>query len=114
MVWCLAAGVSALRVARERAPDPMPVLQAEFEVFAPYLPARGDIGYLEQREGGDEAVRTYYAAQYALVPRVILSRVGPEFLIVPRGAAQEDDERLQGFHELKIFASGHRLFRRLP
>ena len=89
-------------------------LDAEFRAFAPYLPANGDIGYLEDRTGSNDAQREYYAAQYALAPRVILSRVDGNYVIVPKDAAQTDDERLIGFRPVRSFAGGHRLFVRVP
>lgn len=90
-------------------------LEDEFLPFVPFLPPRGEIGYLEKRNGTDEDVRRYYAAQYALVPRVVLSRTGPEFLIVPKETELPGgDERLAGFVPMRTFPTGHRLFRRVP
>lgn len=90
-------------------------LEAEFGLFARELPPTGEIGYLEAYDGGsEEAVRVHYAAQYALVPRVVIGRVGPEFLIVARGTAGPDgDPRLDGYFRVATFPSGHRLFRKL-
>ena len=114
LAWCVVASSMSLRVAAARDVDPMSRLEAEFLPFAAYLPATGDIGYLEQRDGSAEAIRTYYAAQYALVPRVVVPRVGPEFLIVAAGTEQPRDERLQGYRQVRAFPSGHRLFVRVP
>ena len=114
LAWSLVAATGAFRAALARSDDPGIQLDAEFSAFAPYIPPTADVGFLEDRSGVDAALRDYYAAQYALVPRVILSRVGPDYLIVPEGAAQSDaDERLAGFHELRAFPGGHRLFVRL-
>jgi len=115
LAWCVVAAVASLRFALDRADDPGARLDAEFRVFAPYIPVTADVGFLEYRGGGNDETRAYYAAQYALAPRVVLSRVGPEYLIVPNGAAQgEADERLAGFRAVHAFPSGHRLFVRLP
>ena len=115
LAWCLVAAVSALLSSIARSPDPMSRLQAEFQVFAWELPATGEVGYLEPHGASNEdAVRMHYAAQYALAPRVVVGRVGPEFLIVARGMAlPEGDERLAGYYPVATFPSGHRLFRRL-
>lgn len=116
LAWCLLAAVSALRDARAHEPDPIADLDEEFRSFAWALPARGVIGYLDRHEdaGSEEAVRMWYAAQYALAPRVIEGRVGPELLIVARGAARPgEDPRLAGYFEVWSTPGGHRLFRRL-
>jgi hypothetical protein len=111
--WCLVAAVSALRLSLNRTADPMATLEAEFKPFLFELPPFATVGYLEQRDGGEDAVRMYYAAQYALVPRIVVGRVGPEFMIVARGTAQPDDPRLAGFYPVAQLANGHRLLRRL-
>ena len=93
----------------------MAVLEAEFLPFVVELPPRGEIGFLEPYDSSnDDTVRMHYAAQYALAPRVVVGRIGPEFLIVARGMANPDgDPRLMGYHLAASFPSGHRLFRRL-
>ena len=114
LVWCLAAAVSALLMAARQRRDPMPDLEASFAPFALELPAAGVIGYLEAAAGGEEAERMYYAAQYTLVPRVIVARTGPEFLIVARGTEREgSDPRLEGYFPVRQLPNGHRLFWRL-
>jgi hypothetical protein len=116
LAWCLALGVSALVDARQRPADTMARLDAEFRDFAAYLPASGTVGYLDPVGGwGEEAVKTHYAAQYALAPRVVVTRLDQQFLIVAAGAADPaGDPRLNGFVEAARFPSGHRLFRRFP
>jgi hypothetical protein len=117
LAWCLISAVAALRAAIERAPDPMETLESEFLLFLPDLPARGEIGYLEAYPGsGDEnSVRMHYAAQYALTPRVVVGRTGPDFLIVPRGSEQPGgDPRLVHYRRVVSYPNGHRLFRRFP
>jgi hypothetical protein len=114
--WCFFAAGSALQRSLARAPDPMATLEAEFLPFVVELPATGEIGYLEPYSGStEETVRMHYAAQYALTPRVVSARTGPEFLIVARGMARPDgDPRLDGYDLAASFPSGHRLFRRVP
>ncbi|MGE0444654.1 MAG: hypothetical protein AB7P99_05455 [Vicinamibacterales bacterium] len=116
LAWCLVLAVSALLDARQRPTDPMARLDAEFRGFAPYLPPSGTVGYLDPVGGWmEDAVRTHYAAQYALAPRIIVTRLDQQFLIVAAGAADPaGDPRLDGFVEAARFASGHRLFRRFP
>ena len=115
LAWCVVAAVASLRFALDRAEDPGARLDAEYRAFAPYIPITADVGFLEYRDGSNEGTRAYQAAQYALAPRVVLSRVGPEYLIAPNGAAQgETDERLRGFRPVHEFPSGHRLFVRVP
>lgn len=91
-------------------------LEREFRVLIPDLPSSGDIGYLERyEEGGSvEAVRTHYAAQYALAPRIIVARTGSEFVIVADGTERPGgDPRLRGYFQVARTPAGHRVFRRL-
>ena len=115
LAWCLVAAVAAFADVRSRALDPVQELDAVFQSFAPELPLRGDIGFLESYEGGtDDAVRRHYVAQYALIPRMVVGRLGPEFLIVSPGHARPDgDPRLDGFYRVAEFPGGHVLYRRL-
>lgn len=113
LAWCVVAALSAFRLLRP--PDPIADLDAEFSALAEYLPPRGLVGFLDRyADGGtDDAARTWFTAQYALAPRVVVSRVGPEFLIVARGAAQPGgDPRLDGYTHIETVAGGHRLYRR--
>ena len=113
MAWCLVAAFSAFQFSR--APDPTDDLDAEFSALAEHLPPRGLVGFLDRyADGGtDDAARTWFVAQYALAPRVVVSRVGPEFLIVASGAAKPGgDPRLDGYIHIETVAGGHRLYRR--
>ena len=115
LAWCVIAALAGMLEARDQPADAMPELDAQFRAFAAQLPARGTVGFLEplQNAGTPEAVQVYYAAQFALVPRVVVARVGPPFLIVPRGAARgDDDPRLAGYFRIASSRGGHRLFRR--
>ena len=116
LAWSLVASASALRTVLLVPPDPMQQLEAEFLELASRLPPAGDIGYLDRYENaGDEAVvRAHYAAQYALAPRVLLTRTGPEFLIVAHDTERPGgDSRLAGYFLVTTTPAGHRLFRRL-
>ena len=116
LVWCLLAATASLREGLARDPDPMAGLEAEFRALVFDLPARGTIGYLEgYADGGtDAAVRMHYAAQYALAPRVIVGRIGPEFLIVARGTPRPGgDPRLDGYYHVATSPNEHRVYRRL-
>lgn len=116
LVWCLLAATSALREGLARDADPIAGLDQEFRALEFDLPARGIVGYLEAYEdaGTDAAVRIYHAAQYALAPRVVVGRVGPEFLIVARGTARPGgDQRLDGYYHVATFPNEHRVYRRL-
>lgn len=116
VAWALIASFGALRGAWAQPPDAMARLQAEFSQLARDLPPRGEVGYLERFEdaGAEDAVRAHYAAQYALVPRVVVSRIGLEFLVVAEGAARPGgDPRLDGYFLVSVTPEGHRVFRRL-
>ena len=116
MLWALVAAGAAVRAALAMPTDPMGQLEAEFLALASYLPARGEVGYLEAFEdaGGDRAVRSHYAAQYALVPRVVVAGVGREFVIVARDTTRPGgDPRLDGYFLVTRDASGHSVYRRL-
>jgi len=116
LAWSLLAAVSTVRDGLTRGPDPIAELEPEFLALVFDLPASGLVGYLEAYSdaGADAAVRMYFAAQYALAPRVVVARVGPEFLIVAQGTERPSgDSRLDGYHQVAAFPSGHRVYRRL-
>ena len=115
LAWSLVAGASAVRAALVQPPDPTKRLEAEFLELVPRLPPSGEVGYLDryQNAGDDDALRARYAAQYAFAPRVLLSRVGPEFLIVANDTERPGgDARLEGYFLVAATPAGHRLFRR--
>lgn len=115
VAWALLASASAVRAALSIPPDPMGQLESEFRALIADLPPRGQIGYLERYEGGGsvEAVRQHYAAQYALAPRVVVARTGPEFVIVASGTERPGgDPRLKGYVQVARSPAGHRVFRR--
>ena len=116
LVWSLLAAISTVRDGLARDADPVAALDSEFRALVFDLPASGLVGYLEAHSdaGSDAAVRMYFVAQYALVPRVVVGRAGPEFLIVARGTDRPGgDSRLDGYHQVASSPSGHRVYRRL-
>jgi hypothetical protein len=116
VAWSLVAVFGALRGARAQPLDPMERLEAEFSKLAKDLPPAGQVGYLERYEdaGAEDAVRAHYAAQYALVPRVVVSRVGHEFMIVAHGMPRPGhDPRLDGYFLVSVTPEDHRVYRRL-
>ncbi len=115
VTWSLLAAGAALRAARALPTDPMAQLESEFRELAIDLPPLGEVGYLERYEDGGavEAVRTHYAAQYALAPRVIRARTGQEFVVVALGTERPGgDPRLRGYVQVARTSAGHRVFRR--
>ena len=116
MAWCIVMAITTIQAALDRSRDPMADLDASFRPFAAYLPASGTIGYLDPYQGwSEEAVRTHYAAQYALAPRIVATRLDQRFLIVANGAAMPGgDARLDDFVEVARSPAGHRVFRRFP
>ena len=115
VMWSLLAAGSAVREARALPPDPMARLEAEFRVLATDLPPYGEVGYLEPyKDGGSvDAVRTHYAAQYALAPRIVVGRTGQEFVIAAEGTDRPGgDPRLNGYVGVARTSAGHRVFRR--
>jgi hypothetical protein len=116
VTWAVIAAAGAVRGARAQPPDPIERLEAEFTQLAKDLPPSGEVGYLERYvdAGADDAVRAHYAAQYALAPRVVLSRVGLEFMIVAEGTTHPGrDPRLDGYFLVSATPEGHRVYRRL-
>jgi hypothetical protein len=114
--WALVASIGAVRGARAQPLDPMKRLEAEFRPLAKDLPPAGEVGFLDRYvdAGAEDAQRVHFAAQYALVPRVVLARVGLEFMIVAQGAAQPDyDPRLDGYYLVSTTPEDHRVYRRL-
>ena len=114
--WSLLAAMSTVREGLARDPDPIAELEAEFLALVFDLPPSGVIGYLERYSDSstDDAIRMYFAAQYALVPRVVVGRVGPEFLIAARETERPGgDPRLDGYQLVTAFPAGHRVYRRL-
>ena len=116
LAWCLVAALAALRVTRAYSVDPVPQLDAEFRTFLFDIPAEGTIGYLEPASGfTDDSVREHFAAQYSLAPRLVVTNINNEFLIVAHNAERpQGDPRLEGFIPIASSPSGHRLFRRFP
>jgi hypothetical protein len=116
--WCAVSSYTGFQTAIGRETDPIGGLEAEFRWFAPFLPSYALVGYLEPYDGSGgslEAVRMHYAAQYALSPRVVVARVGAEYLIVARGTARPGgDPRLMPFSRVTSFPTGHTLYRRTP
>ena len=115
MAWCLAAAVYNVRTAWNPR-HPIADLEAQFSALIPHLPTRGEVGFLEHHDapGTADAARTWYTAQYALSPRLVVSRLGPEFLIVAAGTAHPDgDRRLEGYVHIHTVPGRHQLYRRL-
>ena len=114
--WALVAAIGAVRGAWAQPLDLMERLEAEFRQLAKDLPPAGEVGFLDRYAdgGAEDAQRMHFAAQYALVPRVVLARVGFEFMIVAQGAAQPDhDPRLEGYYLVSTTPEDHRVYRRL-
>ena len=116
LAWSLVAALAALQAARVRPHDRMTEQDAEFQAFEFHLPPAGAISYLEPFNGlNDDGVRALLAAQYSLAPRVIVTTLDREFLIVTDGAERPGgDSRLEPFVPVVRLPSGHRLFRRFP
>jgi hypothetical protein len=115
LIWCLVAAFSTLRYA-ESPSHPVADLDAEFRSLVEHLPSRGVIGFLDPHEDATEidGGLTWFIAQYALAPRVVVSRVGPEFVIVARGTARPGgDSRLDGYAHVTSVDGDHRLYRRV-
>jgi len=116
MIWCIAA--AAMNVAFVPTPrHAIADLEAEFAALIPHLPPRGEVAFLEHHHapGSEDAVRTWYTAQYALSPRIVVARLGPEFLIAARGTVHPDgDARLEGYVRIHTGPGGHDIYRRAP
>jgi hypothetical protein len=116
LAWCVAASTASARRPHSSGVSPVGALEAEFAALLPSLPERGEVGFLDRYidAGTEDAVRAWFTAQYALAPRVVVSRTGPEFLIVANGAAHPDgDPRLEGYALVESVPGGHRLFQRV-
>jgi hypothetical protein len=90
-------------------------LEADLRPLARVLPRDGRVGYLEHatRPADPDVVRTFFVAQYALAPRVLVRNLEEEFLVVVRDhAAAGHDERLDNFVIFRHVRGGHRVFRR--
>ena len=109
--WCLVSGAASLRAAFGGGDDERARLDMEFYALAPQLPPRGTIGYVHPPGAADST--TIHSAQYALVPRVLTSATGNEFVIVPRGAVSSSvDSTLPHYAPVGPPAGGHRVYRR--
>lgn len=116
MAWALVNAASGWQAAVARPVDPLAELDRVFGSLAMYLPPLGTVSYLEPDDDDrpGDPVQLHYAAQYALVPRVVQARPGAEFIVVPRGTVRPDaDSRLTGFYPVVTLPSGDRLYRRL-
>ena len=115
LLWAVVSAAATLRTAAMQTTNPVTSLEAQFRALAPALPPSGTIGFLEY--GVDDAradhVMVYYAAQYALAPRLVEKRTDLEFLVVARDALRPGvDERLSDFELVTSSSEGHRLYRR--
>lgn len=104
------AAAAGLRSALLLAPDARTQVEADLQTLSAELPLHGTVGYLQHGGAGAAA---FHAAQYALVPRVLVPGTGPEYLVVaPESGAPERDPGLAGYDPVHPGAAGHRLFRR--
>jgi len=110
--WCVLSASAALRGALLRGDDhERDRLEAEFHDLAAQLPPRGAIGYLGPAATSD--FTTMHAAQYALVPRVLATVTGQEYVIVADDAVPPDRElTLPGYERVDRSVGGHRVYRR--
>jgi len=87
-------------------------LDTELQTLARILPRTSSIAYLEHfsRPADPDVVQTFYVAQYALAPRVLVRNMKPPFLIVLRDHAAQNDPRLNGYRLFDDVPGGHRVF----
>ena len=90
-------------------------LDAELQTLGRVLPRAGPIAYLEHstRSADADVIQTFYVAQYALAPRVLVRNMKPPFLIVIRDHAAQNDPRLNGYRLFDSVPAGHRVFIRV-
>jgi hypothetical protein len=114
LAWCVVTALGGLRAALARNEDLRYDLEAQFAALASELPPRGVVGYLEPRAGeGLRSLEMRHVAQYALVPRVLETHTGPEFLILAPGAVlAEADSTLAAYDPVGRELAGHRVYRR--
>ncbi len=115
LLWAVVSAAATLRNAAMQAANPVTAIEAQFRALAPALPPSGTIGFLEYGVDDTSAdhLMVYYAAQYALAPRLVEKRTDLEFLVVARDALRPGvDERLSGFELVTSSTEGHRLYRR--
>ena len=87
-----------------------------FAMLYPLLRASGGLAAVRTARPRQHVARNvvHYAAQYALVPRVVVSRVGHEFMIVAHGMPRPGhDPRLDGYFLVSVTPEDHRVYRRL-
>lgn len=110
LIWCVLAAAAGLRSALLLERDARKAFEADLLTLSVELPPHGTVGYLH--DGAGETA--FHAAQYALAPRVLVARTGPDYLIVaPDAAVPESDPRLTGYEPVRADAAKHRLFRRV-
>lgn len=87
-------------------------LDAELQTLGRILPRAGPIAYLEHatRPADADMIQTFYVAQYALAPRVLVRNMKPPFLIVIRDHAARNDPRLNGYRLFDSVPAGDRVF----
>jgi hypothetical protein len=115
LLWAVVSAAATLRNAAMQAANPVTSLEAQFRALALALPPSGAIGFLEYGvdDASSDRVMVYYAAQYALAPRMVEKRTDLEFLVVARDALRPGvDERLTDFELITSSTEGHRLYRR--
>jgi hypothetical protein len=117
LLWALVSAAATLRNAVMRTANPVASLEAQFRTLALALPSSGTVGFLEYAvdDASSDHVMVYYAAQYALAPRLVVKRTDLEFLLVARDALRPGfDERISAFDLVTSSREGHRLYRRRP
>jgi hypothetical protein len=115
IVWALVSVGASWRDALRRPADPIVSLEAEFQALAPALPPSGAVGFLRFHVDDDRAdrLRVFYAAQYALAPRLIQKRTDLELLIVVPDALRPGvDDRLADFTVVASSKTGYRVYQR--
>jgi hypothetical protein len=107
-----------------RAVDPIAEQERAYKALIDWLPQTGRIGYKPSADWpSDRAVLRFFVAEYALTPRLVVTDLTPEFIIVDPGAPASldnapaisisSDPGLPGFALYRKAESGLRVFRRV-
>ncbi len=116
-LWALLDYYGAAALQSRAAPDPFGIsMQGErFDAARQVLPARGIIGYLtDLKPGDDRAEAMLYGAQFAVAPRLLVSRPDQQWVLGNFTTPQDYSAlgRINGLSVLKDCGNGVVVFRK--
>jgi hypothetical protein len=121
LAWSVVAAVTGLASTRSQPRRPHASLIAELSALEADLPETGTIGYFDS--GGQEPLEIgagdttpptpLHVAQYVFAPRRVRGGLGPDRVVVRRGAPG-DNPAVPGYEPIGRWSGEHRVYRPAP